>query len=63
MPQQFKDEVLYDIRLLDRHVQRGLLTRDDIDKRRVSSTDLADQCEKLNVDQMGRGARSKRPHK
>jgi hypothetical protein len=60
MPQQFKDEVLYDIRLLDRHVQRGLLTRDDIAKRREASPDLTDQCEKLDVDQMGRGAQGKR---
>lgn len=60
MPQQFKDEVLYDIRLLDRHVQRGLLTRDEIARRREASPDLTEQCEKLNVDPMGRSAQAKR---
>jgi hypothetical protein len=60
MPQQFTDEVLYDVRLLERHITRGLLTRDDIAKRREANPDLTDQCEKLDVDQL-RGNQGKRP--
>ena len=61
MPQQFTDEVLYDVRLIKRHVARGLLTPDDVKKRREASVDLTDQCEKLDVDQSGRSGHGKRP--
>jgi hypothetical protein len=63
MAQQFKDEVLYDVRLLERHVARGLLTREAITKRREASPDLTDHCEKLDVDQLGRNSAAKRPRK
>ena len=64
MPQQIPDEILYDSRLVDRHIARGLLTREQVDKRRAALADVADQAEILDLDQLAanaRGTAQKRP--
>lgn len=64
MPQQLPDEILYDSRLVDRHIARGLLTREQVDKRRAELVDMADQGEVLDLDQLAasaRGTGAKRP--
>lgn len=60
MPQQFSDEVLYDVRLIERHVARGLLTWDEVKKHQESTPDLTEQADKLDLDQLSRPRSAKR---
>ena len=48
---EIKDEVLYDTRLIERHVRKGVLNRKDIEKRLKELPDAAEQGEILSLDQ------------
>lgn len=57
MAQQLPDEILYDVRLLERHIQRGILTREQVEKRRAANADTAEQADVLDLDQLQATAR------
>jgi hypothetical protein len=48
---EMKDEVLYDVRLVERHVRKGSLIRKDFEKRLKELPDSAEQGEILSLDQ------------
>jgi hypothetical protein len=52
MAQHIPDEILYDVRLLERHIQRGVLTREQVDKRRQESPDMTEQADILDLEQL-----------
>jgi hypothetical protein len=52
MPQQLPDEVLYDVRLIERHVRSGLLSREQADKRLKDSKDVVDNADAMDLDQL-----------
>jgi hypothetical protein len=52
MPQQIPDEILFDVRLQERHIRRGLLTRDQVEKHRDKNADMTDQADILDLDQL-----------
>jgi hypothetical protein len=56
MAQQLPDEILYDVRLIERHITKGLITRAAVEKRRAQSADMADQSDNLDLDQLASGA-------
>ena len=47
---QFPDEILYDVRLIQRHLEKGLLTREQLAKRLEELADVSSQAELLNLD-------------
>jgi hypothetical protein len=47
---QVPNEVLYDKRLIDRHVKAGMISRKEVEAQRQSAADLADQAAAVEVD-------------
>jgi hypothetical protein len=62
MAQHIPDEILYDVRLLERHIQRGVLTREAVEKRRQEAPDLTEQADILDLEHLAssRGNSGKR---
>ena len=62
MAQHIPDEILYDVRLLERHIQRGVLTREAVEKRRQEAPDRTEQADILDLEQLAssRGNAGKR---
>ncbi len=52
MAQQLPDEILYDVRLQERHIRRGILTRDQVEKHREKNADMAEQADILDLEQL-----------
>lgn len=50
------DEILYDVRLVERHITKGFLTRDQVAKHLEKLEDLTAQAETLNADGTARVA-------
>ncbi len=50
MQRQVPEEVLYDERLIARHIKAGLITRADVDKHRAAAADLTEQAASLEID-------------
>ena len=48
---EIKDEVLNDVRLIERHIRKGLINRKDLEKRLKELPDVAEQGEILSLDQ------------
>jgi len=46
-----RDEILHDVRLLDRHLRNGLFTRKDLEKHLKELPDVTDQAEVLALGQ------------
>ena len=42
---QLPEEVLFDKRLIQRHIREGLISQEEVDKRLDANPDLADQAE------------------
>ena len=55
MAQHIPDEILYDVRLVERHITRGLITRDQLEKHRSLSTDVTENTESFDVEQLSAG--------
>ena len=49
------DEILYDVRLLRRHIEKGLLSPEDIERRRQAAQDMTEQAESIDVDALQSG--------
>ncbi len=47
---QIPDEVLYDVRLQDRFIRKGLITRKELEKRLKELDDMTDQAEELRLE-------------
>lgn len=54
-------DYLYDVRLLERHVTQGRVTRQQLEKHLADIPDLADQAEAVDLGRLGNvsGARRK----
>lgn len=52
MPQQIPDEVLYDIRLIERHLNKGVLNPKDLEKHLNALEDLTEQSEVTTFDEL-----------
>ena len=61
MAQEHPEDFLYDVRLVERHIARGLLTRDAVKAYNESRRDVANQSDVLNLDQIAAKAKAKRP--
>jgi hypothetical protein len=61
MAQEHPEDFLYDVRLVERHITRGLLTRDAVRAYNESRRDVASQSDTLNLDQIAANAKAKRP--
>jgi hypothetical protein len=46
----FKTELVYDKRLIDRHLKRGTIGRADLEKHIAELPDVADKGERLSLD-------------
>ncbi len=49
---QLPDEVLYDKRLIERHIRRGVLSREDVNKRLSQLEDSAEEADVIDIDQL-----------
>jgi hypothetical protein len=47
---ELKDEILNDVRLIERHIRKGLINRKDLEKRLKELPDVAEQAELLSLD-------------
>jgi hypothetical protein len=63
MPHQLPDEVLYDVRLIERHLNRGVLNPKDLEKRLGALEDLSEQSETTTFDDIEGKLPSKEPAK
>jgi len=52
MSEQLPDTILYDKRLIARHIARGLITREDVVKRLKETEDLTDQADIMPIDEI-----------
>ena len=50
MSEQLPETVLFDKRLIARHIAKGLITREDVEKRLKETEDLADQADATSLD-------------
>lgn len=53
---QLSDEILYDIRLVERHIRAGLITRKDVEAHLKAVEDQADQAEYLSFESLTKPA-------
>ncbi len=49
------EETLYDVRLVERHIRQGLITRADYDAHLKKLQDAADQADDLDMDVLANG--------
>lgn len=61
MAQEHPEDFLYDVRLIERHIARGILTREAVKNYNESRRDVASQSDTLNLDQIAANAKTKRP--
>jgi hypothetical protein len=54
------DEILYDVRLIERHVRQGTLERTQVDKRLKDLKDVASDGEVLNLEHVWQNLRGER---
>ena len=47
---ELPDTVLYDKRLIERHVAKGLITRKEVEKRLGDTEDLTDQAKSISLE-------------
>ena len=52
MSEQLPETILYDKRLIARHIARGLITREDVEKRLKDTEDLTDQADITPLDEI-----------
>ncbi|MBI3179663.1 MAG: hypothetical protein HYZ27_08365 [Deltaproteobacteria bacterium] len=55
------EETLYDVRLIERHLRKGLLTRKDVDKRAKEAADMEGQGEYFSLESLLPGAGAAAP--
>ncbi len=53
---QLADEILYDVRLVERHIRQGLITRKDAEANLKVIEDQADQAEYLSFESLTKPA-------
>lgn len=51
---QIPDDVLYDSRLVERHIAQGLVTREQVEKYIASLPDAAELAEVIDLDEFSR---------
>ena len=49
---ELPEEVLYDKRLIQRHIEQGLVSQDEVDKRLTGLGDLESQGEVIDLDEL-----------
>lgn len=54
------DEYLYDVRLIERHVARGRLTRQQVEAKLAACPDVADQVETVDLGRLSSASRPAR---
>lgn len=54
MTNQLPDEVLYDARLIERHIRQGLISRKEVEDHRSLAEDLAEQADWLSLAELQR---------
>jgi hypothetical protein len=54
MTEQLPPHILYDKRLIDRHIAKGLITRKDLENRAAEAEDLTDQADFTSLDELMR---------
>ncbi|MFC1609986.1 hypothetical protein ACFL6C_03440 [Myxococcota bacterium] len=59
--QQLSDLILFDKRLIERHIAKGLITRKDVEKRLSETEDLGDQAEWMSLEELRHPDRANRP--
>jgi len=52
MSERLSDTVLYDKRLIARNIAKGLVTREDVEKRLEETEDLTDQADITPLDEI-----------
>ena len=52
MSEKLPDTILFDKRLIARHVARGLITREDVEKRLAETEDLTEQADATSLDEL-----------
>jgi hypothetical protein len=57
----FEDEFLYDARLIERHLARGLITRQSLNKHLEGLRDVAAHGQNIDLDQLTAIASARRP--
>lgn len=50
MKRQIPDDVLYDKRLIERHMKAGFFTLDELEKRKAAAPDTSEQASHLDID-------------
>lgn len=50
MPSQLPEEILYDVRLIERHVRQGLITRQDVEKYQKALQDRAAEADVTDLE-------------
>jgi len=50
---EIPEEILYDQRLIERHIEQGLITREDVEKRQANLPDVKDLGEALDTVALG----------
>ncbi len=53
---EIPEEMLYDVRLIDRHIRKGLLTRKDVEKHAKEAADMEAQGDYLSLEALLPGA-------
>jgi hypothetical protein len=61
MPQEHSEDFLYDVRLIERHIARGLLTREAVKTYDDARRDTATQADVLDLEQMAPSSAGRRP--
>jgi hypothetical protein len=49
---QLPEEILYDVRLIERHIRRGVVTREEVDARMQKLQDKADEGDAMDLEQL-----------
>ena len=52
MAEVLPEEVLYDVRLIERHIRRGLLTKETAQAHQDGLADVAEQADKIDLDHL-----------
>jgi len=46
------DEILYDVRLVERHIRKGLITREEVEKRLEAMKDMKDDADSIALESL-----------
>jgi len=55
---ELPEDTLYDIRLIERHIQEGLITEEDVKTHLAKLGDAEENSETFNVEELGQPAAS-----